>query len=81
LKIFCFQLLSLSFIALITQSFGVIKQEEIVMLRFITHHWAKLGIFAVLYIGAFASLGTLTSVQLDAMQNHMQPINYRPSNP
>jgi hypothetical protein len=47
------------------------------MLRFLTHHWSKFGIFALLYIAAFASLGTLTSVQLDAMQNQMQFVDYK----
>lgn len=46
-------------------------------MRFLTHHWSKLGILALLYVVAFASLGTLTNVQLDAMQNQMQLVDYK----
>jgi hypothetical protein len=46
-------------------------------MRFLTHHWSKLGILALLYVAAFASLGTLTNVQLDAMQNQMQLVDYK----
>lgn len=50
------------------------------MLRFITQHWSKFGVLAVLYLLAFASLGTLTSVQIDAMQNQVQFIGDRTGN-
>jgi hypothetical protein len=47
------------------------------MLRLISHHWFKLGVFAVLYAIGFACLGTLTNVQIDAMQNQVQLVDYK----
>jgi hypothetical protein len=50
------------------------------MVRFFTQHWPKFSVFAVLYLLAFASLGTLANVQIDAMQNHVQFVGNQSGN-
>jgi hypothetical protein len=50
------------------------------MVRFITQHWSKFGVLGLLYLLAFISLGTLTNVQLDAMQNQVQFMDDRSGN-